>query len=285
MTFKHLNLLFILISGLIFPGILTQAMESKVATPSTLGEYRGFLPSGGISRFAGETLYYDISFLWFENAASAKVSFFEEHGKYFSVLEASTKGFVGFFTAYRKHYYKTEFEVIDDGKRLRPKTFLRKVTIASNEEITRHKFNYSLRLHTWEKYSNEEKVESGQNDLPFKGAFHDILTAFYNIRNSAYGKLKKGKKFIIKTIPEKGHSEISVHILQETDQERIRAEEKRDKQDDLLLDVIVPKEIFKTTTGKITFWSSKHFIPIETTIKDYILLGDLHARFTHREVK
>ncbi len=284
MRFGNLKLLVLLISVFFLPGVSTQTLESKVEKSTFLGEYNNFLPSGEITRFVGETLYYDISFLWFENAASAKVSFFEENGQYFSVLEASTKGFVGFFTAYRKHYYKTEFEVIDNGKRLRPKTFLRKVTIASNEEITRHKFNYSLRLHTWENYANDEKIESGQNELPFEGAFHDILTAFYNIRNSAYGKLDKGKKFIIKTIPEKGHSEISVHILQETDQERIRAEEKRDKRDDLLLDVIVPKEIFKTKTGKITFWSSKHFIPIETTIKDYILLGDLHARFTSREI-
>ena len=283
MTFKHLSPLFILVLGLVFPSVLTQAMEPKVATSSVLGEYKGFLPSGKVTRFDGETLYYDISFLWFENAASAKVSFFEENGKYFSVLEASTKGFVGFFTAYRKHFYKTEFEVIDNGKKLRPKTFLRKVTIASNEETTRHKFDYSHRLHTWDKFENEEKIESGQNEIPPDSAFHDILTAFYNIRNSVYGKLEKGKKFIIKTIPEKGHSEISVHILQETEQEKFRLEEERKKGDEMLLDVIVPKEIFKTKTGKITFWSSKHFIPIETTVKDYILLGDLHARFTYRE--
>jgi hypothetical protein len=184
MNLMRRQLLFMLILGLILPGISTHAMESKLGTPLT-GEYNNFLPTGKITRFAGEALYYDISFLWFENAASAKVSFFEEHGKYFSVLEASTKGFVGFFTAYRKHYYKTEFEVIDNGRRLRPKTFL--------------------------------------------------------------------------------------------------IEEQRDKRDDLVLDVIVPKEIFKTKTGKITFWSSKHLIPIETTVKDYILLGDLHARFTRRE--
>ena len=285
MTFKYLPPLFILILGLIFPGVLTRAMETKVATSSAMGEYKNFLPTGKVTRFGGETLYYDISFLWFENAASAKVSFFEKNGKYFSVLEASTKGFVGFFTAYRKHFYKTEFEVIDNGRKLRPIAFLRKVTIASNEETTRHKFDYSHRLHTWDKFENEEKIESGQNEIPPDSAFHDILTAFYNIRNSAYGKLEKGKKFIIKTIPEKGHSEISVHILTEHDQEKFRLEEERKKGDEMLLDVIVPKEIFKTKTGKITFWSSKHYIPIETTVKDYILLGDLHARFTQREVQ
>nr|ABK80655.1 hypothetical protein [uncultured marine Nitrospinaceae bacterium] len=282
MTFKHLKLLLMLILGLTLPCISTHAMEPKLATALT-GEYNNFLPTGKITRFAGETLYYDISFLWFENAASAKVSFYEEHGKYFSVLEASTKGFVGFFTAYRKHYYKTEFEVIDKGRRLRPKTFLRQVTSASNTETTRHKFDYSHRLHTWKKYANEEKVDRGQDAIPTESAFHDILTSFYNIRNSVYEKMVKGKKFIIKTIPEKGHGEIFVHILSEHDQEKFRLEEERKKGDEMLLNIIVPKEIFKTETGELMVWSSKHYVPIETTVKDYILLGDLHARFTHRE--
>jgi hypothetical protein len=105
-----------------------------------------------------------------------KSEFFKEHGKYFSVLEASTKGFVRFFTSYREHYYKTAFEVTDKGRRLRPKTFLRQVMIVSNAETTRHKFDYSHRLHTWEKYANEEKVDSGPDAIPTESAFHDILT-------------------------------------------------------------------------------------------------------------
>jgi hypothetical protein len=80
-------------------------------------------------------------------------------------------------------------------------------------------------LHTWEKYANEEKVDSGQDTIPNKSAFHDILTSFYNIRNSIYEKLKKGRKFIIKTNPEKGHGEIYVHILSKKYQEKFRLEE------------------------------------------------------------
>ncbi|MBC8286020.1 MAG: DUF3108 domain-containing protein [Nitrospinae bacterium] len=284
MNFKHPHLLLMLIMGLILPGIAIHAMETKSTEPITLGEYNDFLPTGKITRFVGETLYYEISFLWFENAAAAKVSFFEEHGKYFSVLEASTKGFVGFFTSYRKHFYKTEFEIIDNGRTLRPKTFLRQVTIASTIETTKHKFDYSNRLHTWEKRVNEEEVDNGQSELPAEGAFNDILTSFYNIRNSVYGKLEKGGKFVIRTIPEKGHDEISVHIRTEQDQEHFRIEEGRREKNAMLLNIIVPKEIFKTETGELMVWSSKHYIPTETTVKDYILLGDLHARFTRREV-
>jgi hypothetical protein len=251
---------------------------------SNTGKYPGFKSKGDITRFAGETLYYDISFLWFDNAASAKVQFFKERGSYFSTLEASTKGFVGFFTSYRKHFYKTEFEVIDNGETLRPISFLRQVTIGDQAEITRHQFNYITKKHIWSKFLNDEKVETGINDIPADHSFHDILTAFYNVRNSSYGPLKKGNHFKIKTIPEKGHDEISVHISSEQDEEAFRAIEGREKKDELLLNIIVPKEIFKSTTGELMVWSSTHYIPVETTVKDYILLGDLHAIFIRREI-
>ncbi len=253
--------------------------------PTESGEYKNFLPAGKITRFAGETLYYDISFLWFKNAASAKVSFFEEHGKYFSVLEASTKGFVGFFTSYRKHFYKTEFEVIDNGNKLRPKTFLRQVTIGSQTEATLHKFDYTSRSHTWEVQVNGETVETGQREISAGEAFNDILTSFYNVRNSAYGRLKNGKTFKIRTIPEKGHDEISVYVFPELEQEKFRVEEERAKRNELLINIIVPKEIFKSKTGELMVWVSKHYVPVETTVKDYILLGDLHARFIRRETR
>ncbi|MBT5549060.1 MAG: DUF3108 domain-containing protein [Nitrospina sp.] len=283
---RHTFLIIFLFSFTLLSIIPTlYAVEKKPTKPITLGEYKNFLPTGKITRFAGETLYYDISFLWFKNAASAKVSFYQENGAYFSVLEASTKGFVGFFTSYRKHFYKTKFEVIDNGKNLRPKSFLRQVEIGSQIESTRHEFNYVLQLHTWEKHVNGEKVKTGQEEIPQESAFNDILTSFYNVRNSVYGQLTKGMKFKIKTIPEKGHDEISVHIWSEKDQERYRVEEEREKRKEFLINIVVPKEIFKSKSGELMVWTSKHYVPVETIVKDYILLGDLHARFTRREVR
>ena len=51
----------------------------------------------------------------------------------------------------------------------------------------------------------------------------------------------------------------------------------------MLVNIIVRKEIFKIETGELMVWSSKHYVPMVTIIKNYILLGDLHARFTQRE--
>ncbi len=282
---KKLPYLFIVIAlfGLIFTEIPNLfAINGEIDTAK--GKYLGFKANGDITRFEGETLFYDISFLWFENAANAKVQFFKERKRYYSTLEASTKGFVGFFTSYRKHFYKTEFEITEGGKSLRPKSFLRQVTIGDQAEITRHKFNYSTRKHIWSKFLNDEQIDTGVNDIPADQSFHDILTAFYNVRNSSYGPLTKGNQFKIKTIPEKGHDEISVHISSKEEEDSFRALEGREKKDELLLNIIVPKEIFKSKTGELMVWSSTHYIPVETTVKDYILLGDLHAKFTHRKI-
>jgi hypothetical protein len=90
---------------------------------------------------------------------------------------------------------------------------------------------------------------------------------------------------VIRTIPEIGHNKTFVNIFPEIDQERFSLEEGRKEKNSMPLNIIVPKEIFKTETGEAMVRSSKYYIPTETTVKDYILLGDLHARFTHREFR
>jgi hypothetical protein len=45
-----------------------------------IGKYPSFKARGEITRFKGKTLYYNISFLWFDNAAPAKVQFLKEKG-------------------------------------------------------------------------------------------------------------------------------------------------------------------------------------------------------------
>ena len=71
-----------------------------------IGKYPNFKLEGNIKRFVGERLDIDISFLWFDKAAVARVGLYEQNGVLYSILEAETKGFVGFFTSYRKHFYK-----------------------------------------------------------------------------------------------------------------------------------------------------------------------------------
>lgn len=280
---KLIICILILVAALAWLCLPLAAKQDKPGSPGW-GEYASFKPQGDIRRFLGETLFFDISFLWFENAANAQVGLYEKDGTYYALLDAQTKGFIGFFTAYRRHIYKSTFDVLDDGKRLRANRFTREVIDGGKVERSDHFFDYEKRIHNWIEYVNEDVVETGKEDIPLGANFDDVLTAFYNFRNGVYGKVEKGKKYTIKTIPEKGHDEISVDIKDLPSEKQVRQEEGRNTpREEYLMDLIVPKEVFKTETGRIRFWASKHLIPIESTIRDYIFLGDLHAVFSKRE--
>ena len=246
------------------------------------GLFDSFSPHGDIRRFAGETLYFDISFLWFNNAANSKISFLEDNGQYYCVLEAHTKGFVGWFTGYRKHVYKAFFDVIDDGTRVRAHRFEWMIIAGNDMEKAVHHMNYKTRKHSWVETKNGEVVEKKTEDIPEGINYDDILSAFYNFRNSVYGKLQKNSMYTIYTIPEKDHNTISVQIKGDAERKKVQKKEGRRHIRELLMDVIIPKEIFKTKNGRLMFWASQNYIPLETTVKDYIFLGDLHAKFSRR---
>ncbi len=276
----------ILIASLIgaaplFPGPVEA--ESQI-TPNS-GVYKGFQAEGDIRRFAGEQLLFDISFMVFENAATADVRFFEKDGRYYSILKAETKGFVGFVTSHRKHYYKASFDVSKDGRRVLTRKFEREVIIGSDIEKTTHYLDYNNRKHFWFRYNNNKLTEQQTEVIPEGKFYDDILASFYNFRNGAYGPLDKGSRYKIDTIPDKSMKDISVHILSEKEQDKIRAEQDRPKGDEYLLNVVIPKEIFKTDTGELLFWGSKHFIPLETKVLNYVLLGDLHVKLKDRLTK
>jgi Protein of unknown function (DUF3108) len=244
------------------------------------GEYASFIPRGDIRRFAGETLTYDIDFLFFEKAAIAKVRFYGYKGKYFATLSAETKGVVGFFTNYRKHYYKASFDIIDQGRRVRTHKFERDVINGNEKERTVHFLDYTSRTHFWFLFSEGELKDRSRDPIPEGVIFDDILASFYNLRNGVYGDLKKGGTYKIDTVPEKSMKNIITYISTEKEQEQFRIDENRAKNNELLMKITVPKDVFKTETGELIFWTSNHYIPLETTLKDYLLLGDLHGKLT-----
>ncbi len=265
--------------------------ENKILeTPNSVnldlsrGQYQGFSPNGDIRRFAGETLYYDVSFLFFNNAATAEIKFSKFNGHFQARLVAETKGFVGFFTNYRKHVYKSIFDVVDNGKRVRTRQFEREVIVGRSSERTVHYLDYRTRKHVWLLYKDDELVENKSETIPEGIYFDDVLAAFYNFRNEAYGKLEKGKNFKIDTIPDQSMKEISAYINSDEEKERFAKLVGQDPIDDLLLiKVKIPKDVFKTDSGELMLWTSSHLIPFQTTVKDYILLGDLKAHFKERK--
>jgi hypothetical protein len=268
----------------------SQELHSESTKSEPIGTYASFSPDGDIRRFSGETLFFDMDYMIFSKAAQAQISFYEENGKFKSVLVAETKGIVGILTSYVKHVYKSTFEIIDNGKRLRTIMFEREIINGEDRELVLHAMDYTALRHYWLIYHNETLV--GRFDESITGEDHldDVLGLFYNFRNSAYGKIEKGKQYKVSTFwtkedSKEKNSEMTIYIP--TDLERAEFEEKENGSEmgaKLLMKVLVPSDLFETENGELYFWSSDHYIPTEAIYKDFIMFGDLHIKFIKRTV-
>jgi len=262
----------------------TESIEQKI---DQWGKYDSFILEGDIRRFAGETLTYDLDFMIFSNAGHAQISFYEENGQFKCILVAETKGFVGWLTSYVKHIYKASFYIVDGGKKLRTATFEREIIVGNERERIFHAMDYASMRHLWFVFNNDDLIRQFNEPLSENAQLDDVLAAFYNFRNAAYGKIETGRSYHIPTFwtkddqPEK-ENEMSIHIPTESERRNYEEAEGAGEMEgsQRLMKVQVPSDLFETENGELYFWASEHLIPLEAIYKDFILFGDLHFRLS-----
>lgn len=229
-----------------------------------------------IDYFLNEEVKYDINFLWFKKAAEGSFKFTREGKGYRAVLEAETKGFIGFFTSYRKHRYVSYMTYLPEKRKLQVNRFERYAIIRKREEKTITDLDYDTRLMNWEEYKKGRLIEEKSEPIPEGAEYEDILSAFYNFRMGVFGPIEKNRKFEVNTIPEKGVSTISVKICGEEDAPLARKLFGSFFSDDLVhVKVKVPKDIFKSKKGEVSMLLNDKIIPLQGVVKDYIGFGDI----------
>jgi len=231
-----------------------------------------------ISDFLDEKLEYDISFLWFKRAAAGSASFSREGDGYKAVLQAETKGFVGFVTGHRKHVYIAHMKFDPEGNKLRTYLFERYVTIRNREEKTLNWIDYRQRSLAWKDYKNGALAEERVESIPEGIEYEDILSAYYNFRLGLFGPAERGRKFQVNTIPEKGESLIGVSISSEEEAEQSRKLFGSGHDEALMhIKVRVPRSIFRSKRGEVDIWIDGRMRPVKGIVRDYIGFGDIRS--------
>jgi hypothetical protein len=231
------------------------------------------------SAFRGEELRYQIDLLWFSPAATGRIVFEEEKGNrgYKAILEGKTSGFIGWLTRYRRDIYTSYMEVADGGRRLRPLRFEEDVVIGDKirKKITR--FDYRAGKLLKRRRNRRGIFIQSEEKIPEGVVYDDFLTAFYNFRRGIYGKIERGKRYRVRTIPKKGVSTIDVEIATREEEMRRRQGDGDNGLREYYITVLLDREITRSRTGRIEGWASKNLVPIEGTIADVVLIGDVHG--------
>jgi len=258
--------------------VLPETVIKGVSNSEKSAETGRDFAAQSISDFLDERLEYDISFLWFKKAAVGSASFSREGDGYKAVLQAETKGFVGFVTGHRKHVYISHMKFDPEKKKLRTHLFERFVTIRKSEEKTLNWIDYKQRSLAWKDYKEGQLVVERVDSIPEGLEYEDILSAYYNFRLGVFGPAEEGRKFQVNTIPEKGESVIGVNISSEEAAEESRRLFGRGYNETFRhIKVRVPKSIFRSKRGEVDVWIDGRMRPVKGIVKDYVGFGDIRS--------
>jgi hypothetical protein len=237
-------------------------------------------------RFAGEELYYDISFWIIKRVAVAKLRFqrAEQKGRYVASLQGETQGILGFLARYRVDTYYSLMEEVDEGKRLRSLSFDEYVKVGDRVRKNLHSFDHQKRKWIHQSSRRDGTMEMIEREIPEGKTYDDFLTAAYNFRCGIFGAVERGQTYNVATFPRKGTGIYEVKIATKEEEEKRRGSERSVEGMEYAIDLKFDPDIINSKEGAIEGWLSGDLYPVEGTIKDVILFGDVQGRLVKRTI-
>jgi len=242
----------------------------------------GGQPEGSIGdRFTGEVLKYEVGF-WLIDPVGAGVADFRNlgSGKYRVYHVGKAEGLVGWLTSHRREIYRSTMTTINNGKRLIPLKFEEYSVIGEWYRKKTTTYDYPGRKVIIEGEKEGKPMKREEMEIPVGVLYDDPVTAFYNLRFGVYGKVEPGKEFILRTIPSKGHEIIRIQVATREEAERALAAEKVKSEKDLLLRILLDREMWGRKKGELEIWFNRELMPISGVVKDIPLFGNVRGRQT-----
>lgn len=246
---------------------------SKGEPRRTIGEF-----------FKGEELSYEVGFWLFKKAALGTLTFkpAEKKGYYQAVLQAETMGILGFVARYRVDTYRSLMEEIEGGRRLRSVSFEEDVKVGDKVRRRKHQFDYQRMKWIQIRRKKDGSLVRKEEDIPAGKIYDDFLTASFNFRYGVYGEIERGRRYSVPTFPKKGSSNYEVQVAPREEEEKKRRAEKMREEKDYYVKLFLDPEVTHSKEGLIEGWLSKDLYPIEGTIRDVVLFGDVTGRLIHK---
>jgi hypothetical protein len=227
--------------------------------------------------FKEEELHYEVGVWLFKRVGLGKLSFKEmgEKGRYLATLQGETLGVLGWVARYRVDTYRSVMEEIEGGKRLRSISFEEDVKVGNKLTKRTHFFDYQKRKWIQVRQNRYGVKTRKEEEIPPGMVYDDFLTASFNFRYGVYGEIDRGRKYTVPTFPRKGLSSYEVRVAPREEEEKRRKSEKSKEGKEYYVKLFLDPEVTHSKEGLIEGWLSKELYPMEGTVKDVILFGDV----------
>ena len=234
--------------------------------------------------FLGEELEYEIGFWLLKRAAIARASFQRVEGKdqFLGTIQGETQGVLGWLARYRVDTYRSTMEVVEGGTRLRSLCFEEEVRVGTKVRRKIHLLDYQGRRWTTKRLRKNGTWEIKEEPIPEGMVYDDFITAAYNFRYGVYGPVERGKIYRVATFPRKGATSYEVRVAEKGEEEKRRRGGTSKDGKELFAKLFLDPEVTHSKDGLIEGWLTEDLYPIEGTIKDVIIVGDIRGRLIRR---
>ncbi len=246
-------------------------------------ECAGMKPEDSIGEFfTGEVLRYEVGF-WLIDPVGSGVADFRNlgNGRYLVYHVGKAEGFVGWLTSYRREIYRSTMGTINNGKRLIPLRFEEYSVIGDWFRKKTTVYDYQAHKVTIELEKVGEPKSREEIEIPLGALYDDPVTAFYNLRFGVYGKVEPGGEFLLRTLPSKRPEIIRIKVSSREETERKRSEEKIKTGKDLLIQILIDREMWGRKKGELEIWFNRDLIPTSGVVKDIPFFGNVRGRQTY----
>ncbi len=187
----------------------------KVITPSSHEEESKW--ATGFVNFGDEFLKYNIGFWCFKQVGAVTLQCKRDNNTITITVDGCTAGFIDKIT-HRHNIYKSTIIFDKDTKRLKPLCSYEKKIKGDKERVEIVHYDYTKNVCKYTIWRNgtfrrEKEISFGNVSTD------DGITAFYNLRSGAYGRVRDGAVFTIQNVHKGRSSEsnISVRSIKDSD--------------------------------------------------------------------
>jgi hypothetical protein len=248
------------------------------------GDGVGMKPEDAIGDFfTGEVLKYEVGF-WLIDPVAGGVADFRRlgGGRYMVYHVGKTEGFVAWLTNSRREIYRSTMGSINNGKRLIPLHFEEYSVIGEWFRKKTTIYDYQAHKVVIEVEKTGKPKSREEIEIPLGALYDDPVTAFYNLRFGVYGKVEPGLDFILRTLPSKRPEPIRIKVAPKEETERKRKAEKIKTGKELLIRILIEREMWGRKNVELEMWFNRDLTPISGVVKDIPLFGNIRGRQTFR---
>jgi len=231
-------------------------------------------------RFVGEEVRYEVGFWIFPAVGGGVARFYDlDNGNYLLINEGRAQGLAGWLTRHRREVQRAWLGAAEQGDRLIPLRLEEESIIGDWFRKKTTVYDYSAHkifMETLKEGENRREVV----EIPPGIFYENPVSAYYNFRLGAYGKVEPGREYRIPTVPRKGKGFFRVTVVPEEEASLRRESEAEKKGKDLLVRIHLEQEFLGSPQGEIEAWFDKELTPVTGMIRKVRFIGDIKGRIT-----